>query len=217
MIFRPKVGVTINYEANGGVKTGETIKSEAFGIEYKVFYKGNEEFLGYELIDYKYKNERIYITLKVLYSPPKFYISYILTSDVNNSLNTITTFYENDPNIKIYPPTRPGYRFLGWKIDNSDEIYNDVIIDTTELKDTTLTPVWEGIKYVLTFIYDYGNTTIKQVVTINYGDKINYPPINKNCYELLFWDYNGEKFQAEYYKYGTDITIVARCIKSKTK
>ena len=35
-------------------------------------------------------------------------------------------------------------------------------------------------------------------------------------YELLYWDYNGEKSQAEYYKFSTDITLVAKWIKSKT-
>ncbi len=87
--------------------------------------------------------------------------------------------------ITLPTPTKTGYTFEGWYIENT---YTNKIGDTITLtKDTTIYAKWNINQYTLTF--DVGNdaSVSPDTITENYGTDITLPTPTKTGYNFIGW------------------------------
>ncbi len=111
------------------------------------------------------KNGAEAIEIPLIYSA-EFNINYVLNGGVNDSDNPDSYIYGSD--IDILPPTREGYRFLGWEEGNK--------INPTDFGDKTFTAKWERLTYNIKT--EVINGTIDPSVVVEYENNItiNYKP-----------------------------------------
>lgn len=118
-------------------------------------------------------------------------ISYIkVTFDLNGGSGTREVTIEKGHALSIpTEPTRMGYKFLGWYIDNEKYDFSMKV-----LEDITLTAKWEAIQYVRVSFDSDGGSEIKSQM-IEMGTKITTLEIpEKEGYKFLYWVLDGEVF-----------------------
>ena len=85
-------------------------------------------------------------TLYAKFEPINYKIYYVLNG-AENDINNVTSYTIEDPNITLYSATKQGFIFKGWYLD---ENYTTQItqIDTSQMKDITLYPLFLSNNYV---------------------------------------------------------------------
>lgn len=114
-------------------------------------------------------------------------IAYSLDGGTNNSKN-ITNFTRNDE-IKVYEPTKYGYKFYGWYLDAhfSEKFYGKSSYNKIE-KDLRLYAKWQLDEIELKFYYSEGNITTTLPTKFNYrSSDFVLPTPTKNGYTFCGW------------------------------
>lgn len=113
-------------------------------------------------------------------------VTYILDGGTNNELNP-TTYIEGTI-VKLEDPTKEGYKFLGWYL-------NDVLVTTInkeEKGDVELVAKWEYIKksYNITYVLDGGTNSELNPPTYLEGETVTLHEATKEGYDFLGWYLN---------------------------
>lgn len=181
----------INYYTNGGVLDEEDTLELEHGIYYKS-YQAGYEFINYEITYYKMEENNLTINLSAIYERNNYQINYILNGGENN-INNPTSFTVENDDIIIAPPERYGHTFLGWRINNSEEIKLEYIIQTKILlTDITLEAIWETIQCKITFDVNGGSLTSSSVILVGFNQEILLPTPKKKGYTFEGWESNSE-------------------------
>jgi len=179
------------------VKENETVlEMKAPEIEnylFKGWYVGEEKF------DFNTKITKD-IALVAKYELNVVTIKYELDGGLGLSFETIP----KNTTIPIpNTPTKEGYKFLKWTLNNKEFSF-----DTKITKDITLKAVWEPIEYIYVTFDSNGGNTIESRKLEKYS-KINILPVpTKEGYKFIGWKLNGEFFNTEN-NISTDITLTA--------
>ncbi|MCL1975766.1 MAG: InlB B-repeat-containing protein, partial [Firmicutes bacterium] len=88
------------------------------------------------------------ITVKALYEPHEFAITYILGEDGVNDDDNPGEYNIESPTITLKDPTREGYTFVKWEPGNT--------IPTGSFGEKTFTAIWEANAYTITYILNDG-------------------------------------------------------------
>ncbi len=138
-------------------------------------------------------------------------INYVLDDGTNHPDNPSTFKGIDLPlNLETFlkSPTKPGYLFKGWKLNDGNRIVKEVDLD--ELDDITLTAVWEIAPFYITYELNGGQNNIANKLEVYKEDlpKRLYSA-KKDGDKFIGWQLNGE-FVTEIPDTITgDITLIA--------
>lgn len=221
------VGITIlyitnkKYEVNFDSNGGTSVEKQKIKSKNKVSIPKNPTKDGYIFIEWEYEGEKFdfdtkikkNITLKAKWdkigeneevNEPKVYK---VVFDTNGS-NTIDEQLIEEGQKVIEPkvPTKDGYIFIGWLLDN--ELFSfDTIID----KDITLVAKWDketAKTYTVTFNSNGGNKIGNQ--TIPEGSMAIKPTDpTRNGYKFIGWTLNNKEYSFNDIV-SSNITLVAK-------
>lgn len=136
--------------------------------------------------------------------------SYTVTFDSNGgSLVKAVEVKKRDKVDKPSDPTRDGYQFGGWYLD--DELFD---FDTKITKNITLVAKWVKAGFTVTFDSNGGNSL--DSVTITDGTIKNLPTPSKDGYKFLGWYLDGKKIE-DGSKITGNVKLVAKWLKIDSK
>ena len=127
------------------------------------------------------------------------YLINLNTDGANETYSPIAISYED--NITLPVPTKTGYRFLGWYLNN--DLFTESKYNYTN--DINLLAKWEKIQYHITFDIDGIDP-----IDVYYLDRFVLPSPTKAGYNFLGW-YNGENlFNDNVLNEASDINLTAK-------
>ena len=164
--------VDVKYDGNGGTpaKGTETIKkttSQAY-IENTSSKKGYNENCRWVLTEYDLNASKHYASLKLKadydLKPDKIIYDLKGGTKASNSPNQ----YDYEHATKIPNPTRTGYTFLGWTVNNESDLKVDYTIPINNAGTWNLTANWEANKYTVNISDLNGGTAAKTSYEVTY-------------------------------------------------
>lgn len=157
-------------EAVVSYNNGLIIAKAAGEAKVKVFLKNNEDVFAETIIKVNPK--------------AKYDIVYYLNGGTNHSLNVNS--YEEKSEVDLFPPTKEGYKFVGWYLDPglTKKIEK---ITTNNTGKINLYAKWEVIHYTINYYLDGGINHLdnKEKYTIN--DEVIFQNPAKEGYVFLGW------------------------------
>lgn len=193
--------ITFNY--GNETKTMSVKEGEKVSVPSLSFKEDKYLFLGWYLDDTKYDFDTPVssdLTLTAKFEKIMLTISYDLAGGSGTTQNIIEK--GSIPN-RPKNPTKNGYTFTNWTID--DKVYN---FDTPINENTTIKANYEKNKYVsIMFDTDGGSNLPSQIILS--GDTISdYEIPKKEGYIFQYWSLDGEKFDMDTV-ITEDITLLA--------
>ena len=178
--------------------------------DYTGFIKPNAQSLTIDvdtdppvknIVNYNYNRSQFILTINPNYG----------IWNGSSSTKKYNLFYQQS--YTIANPTRTGYNFIGWNNDDPNSNLEDQIF-TMNLKDATLTAVWEARKYTLTYSVNGGNAISPTSKTITYDSPYGtLPTPTRRGYKFEGWytsATSGSKVtEATIHKSESNITLYA--------
>ena len=211
-VWEKIITYTVTFDTNGG----SNIKSIVVEKNNTINKPSNPIKEGYDFVEWQLNGKKFSFNTKItkditLKANWKKIIFYTVTFDTDGGNNISSLKIEENNTIsKPGNPTKEGYRFIGWQLDEKLFDFNTKII-----KDITLKAIWEKIvTYTVTFDADGGSNVDKIVVEENNTiNKPNNP--TKDGYDFIEWQLDGKTFSFKT-KITRDITLKAMWKKSIT-
>lgn len=128
----------------------------------------------------------------------------------------IDAYYQDKIGLQI--PSKEGYTFAGWTVDNANIVDNQITIG---VKDITITANYTPNMYMLIYNTNGGGISVGGKI-VTYGEKIGDLPIpTKSGYNFDGW-YSDSKFnnkvsESDIFKFTTHTTLYAKWIKCDYK
>ena len=185
---------TITYILNGGTNSNSNKSSyDEEDLPKRLFSPTKE---GYIFKGWKLNGEFVTeipvgtsgpVTVEAIWQKTICNITYILDGGTNHKSNP-QTFKSSLLPQKLYNPTKDGYVFKGWLLN--DEIVTEIPRDTMD--DITLTATWEKSTYNISYVLDSGtnNSSNNTTYDINKLPHKLYNP-TKDGYVFKGWLLNG--------------------------
>lgn len=222
-----KTVLTVSYEVNGEIVRTENVEEGKTAIKPSDPNKEGYEFLGWYLGDKEFDfstniKENIRLKAKWATKTTEQDKVYTITLNVDGDKKEVKTD-ANGMLKKIEEPTKSGYKFLGWyiddeKVDFSKPFEKDTTIvakweknkTTNTTKPTTPTEPEEPTvkKYTVTFDSDGGSKVSQQIVEEGKTAKKPSNP-TKSKYKFLGWYLNGTEYNFSN-KVSGNITLKAK-------
>ena len=210
------VSYTIKYELDGGINsplnpTTYTVKDNVIfenptkeGYTFDGWYLDGNYQTPITSTNDKYDSLTLYAKWEII----NYTIKYELNGGTNNQAN-ISQYNIELGTITLYAPTKDGYNFIGWYLNNS--LVKTINIDTfNENSSITLVAKFEAKEYKVTYINELANSEV--IKTIKYDeilDLINGEEIAG--YEFVGWYLDNVKIESGItFNYLNNITLIAR-------
>ena len=118
-----------------------------------------------------------------------------LTPEEISALGNPTSYTIESDNITLNNPTREGYTFTGWSLDDSSEKIMTVVINTGSISNRTYTPNFEINRYTLTInpnggIYNGSSNPVP--IPNDYGTILTLDNPSKTGYNFTSWSLTGK-------------------------
>ena len=126
----------------------------------------------------------------------KYAITYTLDDDVDNKSNA--TYHSYGTDTAISDPTRIGYEFAGWLVNDSQEpVKNLTLLADAYSGDISLTATWTAENYIITYNTDGGiNSSSNPTQYTILSDEITLFKATKRGYDFIEWqDASGNKIE----------------------
>lgn len=201
--FTP-INYTITYEYNIAKDEGEIpVNPETYTVESQLTLlnptRKGYRFLGYKNVTnpvsspiYNYQiNKGSYgnLNLKAIYEKIKYTLTYLDITDEEKEKNPKSYIYDNGT-VKIFNPSKQGYDFLGWTINDSVLEGPSLYLDTKKyFSNLTLKPRFGLINYNINYFYIDGASFVNPNPT-SYNiesDSITINNPNKPDLEFIGW------------------------------
>ena len=124
------------------------------------------------------------------WTPIEYQINYHTEGD---NLYNIKSYNIETEDFTLRAPSRTGYSFLGWFLDD-DYTYECTTITNKMSGDIDLYAKWEAIVYRVTYVLPNGE---HQVVECKYGETADLPKIGKSIFEVLKTNVSRENITAD--------------------
>ena len=162
------IGYQISYELDGGVNSLDNPDVYLTEAEDVVLYDATRDgytFAGWYTDDtYTERIEKIpadsgkNMQLYAKWEAIPYHITYVLDGGTNHELNPATYTVE-DREIRLYPPTRPGYSFDGWYRDSELTEYVGWLYPSYPYGDVTLYAAWNVESYRIIYYTNGGENS----------------------------------------------------------
>lgn len=149
-------------------------------------------------------------TLIATWQPTSYQINYNLNGGINNANNPTSYTIETSP-ITIGTPTKTGYTFKGWQINNDDELVSNPIISRGSHGNISFTAIWETDTYKITLLAP-GSDCDNKKLTVEYGQSITLPTPNysDDNYTFSSWSDGTTNINSTFiYNYTSNMTFTA--------
>lgn len=205
----------ITYDVNGGNELDETVVGVVYGTDFSLIIPTRDgyQFDGWYINSTKFisgkwtKTEDITLTAK--WTLVNYSISYILDGGKNSSYNPTKYNYEYQ-DIIISNPIKTGYTFVGWTINDGEELFIDYIVKQYSYGNLVLKANWKVNEYKLTLDVNGGNEVDINEVFIKYDSTYSLQTPTRIGYTFDGW-YNGNsKVESGTWKYLEDVILVAK-------
>ena len=202
-IPNPVKTYTITFNFGSEVKTINVKEGEKVNIPKETPRKEKYKFIGWYIGDTEYDFDTPVekdLTIVAKFEKNRILINY----DLAGGTGTIQVEIEKG-SIPDKPknPTKFGYTFINWKINNN--IYN---FDTPLYEDTTITANYEANIYYKVSFDTLGGSVVSSEMVISGHTIGSLPSASKDGYVFKYWTYNGEQFDINM-EITSDITLVA--------
>ena len=202
-IPNPVKTYTITFNFGSEVKTINVKEGEKVSIPKETPRKEKYKFIGWYIGDIEYDFDTPVekdLTIVAKFEKNRILINY----DLAGGTGTIQVEIEKG-SIPDKPknPTKFGYTFINWKINNN--IYN---FDTPLYEDTTITANYEANIYYKVSFDTLGGSIVSSEMVISGHTIGSLPSASKDGYVFKYWTYNGEQFDINT-AITSDITLVA--------
>ncbi len=204
----------ITYDVNGGNELDQNVVGIVYGTNFSLITptKDGYEFSGWYIDSTKFVSGKWTktndVTLTAKWTLVNYSISYILDGG-KSSYNPAKYNYEYQ-DIVISNPTKTGYTFIGWSINDSTDLYIDYVIKQHSFGNLVLKANWQVNEYKLSLDINGGNELDQDVFNIEYGSDFSLPEPSRTGYTFGGW-YNGKtKVENGTWKYLEDVTLTAK-------
>ena len=210
------ISYTIKYELDGGINspfnpTTYTVKDNVIfenptkeGYTFDGWYLDGNYQTPITSTNDKYDSLTLYAKWEII----NYTIKYELNGGTNNQAN-ISQYNIELGTITLYAPTKDGYNFIGWYLNNS--LVKTINIDTfNENSSITLVAKFEAKEYKVTYINELGNQ--EESKTIKYDEKLDLIDGEEIAgYEFAGWYLDNVKIESGVtFNYLNNITLIAR-------
>ena len=207
------------YKLTLDVNGGDNLDNSEFEISYdekvtleevsRIGYNFDGWYNGTNKVEdgtWKYLED---VTLVAKWTLINYSISYNLDGGKNSGYNSTKYNYEYQ-DITITNPTKTGYTFIGWSINNSEKLFVDYVIKQYSYGNLVLKANWKVNEYRLSLDVNGGNVFDEKEFIIEYGSTYSLPAPTRIGYTFDGW-YNGtSKVEGGVWKYLDDVTLVAK-------
>ena len=165
--------------------------------------KENYNFAGWYLNNEKYDfNTKV---TKDMIIVAKYEIKTVtVTYDLDGGMGITSKIIPIGKTIEIpNPPTKEGYKFVKWILNDQPFSFNTPIKE-----DITIKAVWQQIEYVKVDYNTDGGEVIEPIVIEKYSKINELPTPTKKGYKFKEWKLNDQKFDTDI-KIDRDITLTA--------
>ncbi len=115
------------------------------------------------------------------------------TNDGDNSPDNPDSYTSSSNDIVLKDPTKKGYNFLGWYLD--EEFNNQITeIPTGSTGNLKLYAKWETIKYPINYVLDGGTNNSDNPSKYTIEDEVNIKDPTKKGYKFIKWE-EGNKIE----------------------
>ena len=159
-------------------------------LPFRKGYKFNGWLNNGLLYDKKIYDDLCNITLVASWEIINYHIEYELDGGVHD--NCKQEFNVNDSDIIISYPTKEGYKFNGWYVNEENILQKDVIIVCSTACDYFLVANWELIEYNIIYDLSGGTNNIYNPSTFSILDlPLIFQSPTHNSYLFKTWQING--------------------------
>ena len=205
----------ITYDVNGGNKLEEEFVGVVYGTGFTLETPTRDgyEFGGWYNGDTKITDEiwlkEYDITLTAKWSLVNYTISYSLDGGKNSTYNPPKYNYEYT-DINIINPTKTGYTFIGWYINDNKELVTDYVIKHNSYGNLSLTANWKVNEYKLTYDVNGGEELDYTEINIKYNESYSLLIPTRIGYTFEGWYNKSTKVENGTWKYLEDIALTAK-------
>lgn len=205
----------ITYDVNGGNELDQNVVGIVYGTNFSLITptKDGYEFDGWYIDSTKFVSGRWTktedITLTAKWNLINYSISYILDGGKNNAYNPAKYNYEYQ-DIVISNPTKTGYTFIGWSINDSEELYVDYVIKQHSYGNLVFKANWKVNQYKLSLDVNGGNVINENEMIIEYGSSYSLITPTRIGYTFDGWYKGSNKVENGVWNYLEDVTLIAR-------
>ena len=205
--------VTVN--PDGGEYSGDSSFAVTFDSNINIQSPSKK---GYTFLGWYYNDEKLgatwnldsnssSITLVAHWMLNHYTVTYNLDGGTNNSSNPQTITYFDT--ITVASPTKEGYTFLGWIVDNNGTYQLNPTVSNSE-SNRTLTAVWQVNQYRITL--DCPNTDVEDGTTIdcNFNTSPSLPTPYRVGSTFLGWYYNDQEVTSSWKMPAYNVTLTAK-------
>lgn len=170
--------IKITYQTEGGVTSNPTLVRQDEIVELSGAVLDGMIFEGwYTESEYKNRIKSLICPTRDLTLYAKYYGRYSITYDLcggkNHHLNP--DYYDSDRGALLFDPERPGYEFLGWYNDATDERFSHLPVGNKG--DLRLVAKWKPIAYSIEWELNGGSVDIKLDKSYVYGVGLGDAPL----------------------------------------
>ena len=110
----------------------------------------------------------------------------------NNPISNPMYYTTIDDDFVIFEPTRYGYTFDGWNVNNSESTIKNLIVHKGTTGVLNLKAVWSKINYTISYVLNGGSNNIHNVTSYTIADSISIYAPTKQYSTFVGWSlYNG--------------------------
>ena len=218
-----KIELTANYkpkefrflfDLNGGQATSQINSFVCYDSNYSLFEPIR---IGYEFVNWTYKGVEFQFTgifkelnnvqLIAQWKPIEYKINYELDGGSNSELNPNT--YNINDNVLLFSPSKEGYRFIGWSIEEDGIPPSSFDFPEYMVKDITIYAKFVPITYLITYNVNSGEKLESNYQYVEFDSYFTPYEPKKKGYTFEGWFLNGELFESDKWTLANDAYLVA--------
>ncbi len=151
------------------------------------------------------------VVLVAKWEKVEYIITYNLDGGTNASKNP--SYYTKNDEIILEPPTKTGYKFLGWTGSNGDIPQIDVSFSGKDLHEREYTANWELLVFTIDYVLDGGTNSSDNPMKITILDEFELKNPTKAGYTFEGW-YKESNYQTKVTSIGSgncdNVTLYAK-------
>ena len=136
-------------------------------------------------------------------------VEYSINYNLNGGIGDNPSTYNINSEIIINQPYKKGYKFIGWKINNDEDIYEDITIFSGSSGTKSLEAVYSPNIYRIT-LNSLMDSINDQIIEVEYNSLVNLPKLEKEGYYFDGWFNDKDELSKFAFTFDKDIILNAK-------
>ena len=197
--------VNVDFLSSGSKNNSKIIKSRYID---ETSYKEHYSFSGWKLNTFYYVEDSTTVNISLIadFKEDTYSIDYDVLPGFIIDAKTKYTYNQED--IIIPSPTREGYSFIGWKVNDEENIYQNYTIKKGSSGNFFFKAVYEAKTYTINLNPNGGDCSISSL-DVKYDEMLSLPECKKENYTFLGWYLDDTKIEGKY-TIDKNVTLTAK-------